>query len=210
MIKLVHYSLMKGSVVLRKLNASQEKILAYLRECAQNGLPPSVREIGKATGLKSTSTVHAHLKSLEKNGYISREAGLNRAIHMTGSRGVQVPIVRQLKNETPMFHTKDIEGYVSYTDTSYQEEELFSLRMRNNSMKNFQILENDIMIAYKTDKVSNKDFVIAFCGDDIVVRQFLKEDTDAYLFTDHLSYPPIAIASGITILGKIISLVRHF
>ena len=79
---------------MKKLNKSQQKILDYLRERSQDGVPPSVREICAATGLKSTSTVHAHLKALEENGFISRDAGLNRAIHISGvERSVQVPVL---------------------------------------------------------------------------------------------------------------------
>ena len=89
---------------MKKLNKSQQKILDYLRERSQDGVPPSVREICAATGLKSTSTVHAHLKALEENGFISRDAGLNRAIHISGvERSVQVPVLGRVTAGLPIW-----------------------------------------------------------------------------------------------------------
>ena len=94
---------------MKKLNKSQQKILDYLRERSQDGVPPSVREICAATGLKSTSTVHAHLKALEENGFISRDAGLNRAIHISGvERSVQVPVLGRVTAGLPILAVEDV------------------------------------------------------------------------------------------------------
>ena len=101
---------MMEAIPLKKLSASQERILNYLKERAQDGLPPSVREICRATGLKSTSTVHVHLKTLEENGYITRDAGLNRAIHITGEeRSSQVPVLGKVTAGLPILAVEDIE-----------------------------------------------------------------------------------------------------
>ena len=105
---------------MKKLNKSQQKILDYLRERSQDGVPPSVREICAATGLKSTSTVHAHLKALEENGFISRDAGLNRAIHISGvERSVQVPVLGRVTAGLPILAVEDVEGFVVNRGQNY-------------------------------------------------------------------------------------------
>ena len=93
------------------LTKSQQKVYDYLREAMPSGIPPTVREICNATGLRSTSTVHAHLKTLEKLGYITREAGLNRSIRIEGSQAaVQVPILGKVTAGMPILAVEDIEG----------------------------------------------------------------------------------------------------
>ena len=132
---------------MKKLSASQERILNYLKERAQDGLPPSVREICRATGLKSTSTVHVHLKTLEENGYITRDAGLNRAIHITGEeRSSQVPVLGKVTAGLPILAVEDIEGYIPFSETQRRGRELFALRVVGESMKNAAILDGDIVV----------------------------------------------------------------
>ena len=98
---------------MKKLSKSQQKIYDFLKEKAQYGIPPSVREICAATGLRSTSTVHAHLKTLEEEGYISRQAGLNRSIHIEGCEDTtQVPIVGRVTAGMPILAVEEIEGYL--------------------------------------------------------------------------------------------------
>ena len=120
---------------MKKLNKSQQKILDYLRERSQDGVPPSVREICAATGLKSTSTVHAHLKALEENGFISRDAGLNRAIHISGvERSVQVPVLGRVTAGLPILAVEDVEGYLPINESQCRGRELFALRVVGESM----------------------------------------------------------------------------
>lgn len=197
---------------MRKLNPSQEKILSYLRECAQNGLPPSVREICNATGIRSTSTVHAHLKTLEEDGYISREAGLNRAIHIPGARVVQVPLVRQLRVTKPHFRTSDIEKYVAFTDATHHELQLFALNMPDDSMKTAGIFQNDIIIACDGDVIRQNDIVVAVPEKSgAVVRFFAQGDSEhMYLFSSNSSHAPVRLTNKNQIIGKVISLIRAF
>ena len=97
------------------LTKSQKKVYDYLKSRVQEGLPPTVREICQATGLKSTSSVHAHLKTLEREGYISREAGLNRAIHIMGEqKTTQVPILGRVAAGQPILAVEHVEGYVPF------------------------------------------------------------------------------------------------
>ena len=98
---------------MKPLTKSQQKIYDFLKDRSQYGIPPSVREICAATGLKSTSTVHAHLKALENLGYISRDAGLNRAIHIEGcEQAAQVPILGKVTAGLPILAVEEVQGYL--------------------------------------------------------------------------------------------------
>ena len=195
---------------MKKLNNSQQKILDYLRERSQDGLPPSVREICAATGLKSTSTVHAHLKVLEENGFISRDAGLNRAIHISGvERSVQVPVLGRVTAGLPILAVDDIEGYLPVNESQSRGRELFALKVVGDSMINAGILDGDIVIAHKTPVAENGDIVVALLGEEATVKRFYREDGHIRLQPENPDYEPI-IADQVVILGRLVSLVRNY
>ena len=137
------------------LTKSQQLVYDYLcSTMAERAVPPSVREICAATGLRSTSTVHSHLKSLEALGYITRDAGLNRSIHIVGaSAAKQVPILGKVTAGLPILAVEDIEGYIPYPDKSGKE--LFALHVDGLSMINAGILDGDYVIAEKTPVAEN-------------------------------------------------------
>ena len=110
---------------MKKLTKSQQKIYDFLREQAKYGVPPSVREICAATGLKSTSTVHAHLRTLEELGYISRQAGLNRSIRIEGTEeSTQVPILGRVTAGMPILAVEEIQGYLPFSSNHAAGKEL--------------------------------------------------------------------------------------
>ena len=141
------------------LTKSQQLVYDYLcSTMAERAVPPSVREICAATGLRSTSTVHSHLKSLEALGYITRDAGLNRSIHIVGaSAAKQVPILGKVTAGLPILAVEDIEGYIPYPDKSGKE--LFALHVDGLSMINAGILDGDYVIAEKTPVAENGEIV---------------------------------------------------
>ncbi|HIS69327.1 MAG TPA: transcriptional repressor LexA [Candidatus Gallacutalibacter stercoravium] len=195
---------------MKKLNKSQERILAYLKERAQDGLPPSVREICNATGLKSTSTVHAHLKTLEENGYITRDAGLNRAIHIAGGeRSVQVPILGQVTAGLPILAVEDVEGYVPLNESQSRGRDLFALRVKGYSMKNAGILDGDIVICQKTPTADNGDIVVALLEDEATVKRFFREDGFIRLQPENPDFTPI-ISEQVVILGRVTAVIRYY
>ena len=123
--------------------------------------------------LKSTSTVHAHLKTLEENGYITRDAGLNRAIHIAGGeRSVQVPILGQVTAGLPILAVEDVEGYVPLNESQSRGRDLFALRVKGYSMKNAGILDGDIVICQKTPTADNGDIVVALLEDEPLLSAF--------------------------------------
>ena len=195
---------------MKKLTASQQKVLSYLRERAQSGFPPSVREICAATGLKSTSTVHAHLKTLEENGYITREAGLNRAISVPGEeRSLSIPILGKVTAGLPILAVEEVEGYVPFSEEQRQGRELFALRVVGESMKNAGILDGDIVIAHHTPVAANGDIVVALLEDEATVKRFFREDGHFRLQPENPDFEPI-IADELLILGRVISVVRYY
>ena len=197
-------------MTLKKLNKSQERILAYLKERAQDGLPPSVREICNATGLKSTSPVHAHLKTLEENGYITRDAGLNRAIHIAGGeRSVQVPILGQVTAGLPILAVEDVEGYVPLNESQSRGRDLFALRVKGYSMKNAGILDGDIVICQKTPTADNGDIVVALLEDEATVKRFFREDGFIRLQPENPDFTPI-ISEQVVILGRVTAVIRYY
>ena len=191
------------------LTKSQQLVYDYLcSTMAERAVPPSVREICAATGLRSTSTVHSHLKSLEALGYITRDAGLNRSIHIVGaSAAKQVPILGKVTAGLPILAVEDIEGYIPYPDKSGKE--LFALHVDGLSMINAGILDGDYDIAEKTPVAENGEIVVGMIGDEATVKRFYKEKGTFRLQPENPDFEPI-ISDEITILGKVIAVIRYY
>lgn len=194
---------------MKPLNEKQKKVLAYLKERAQVGVPPTVREICAATGIKSTSTIHAYLKVLEDEGYISRQSGLNRAIRVTGESVARVPLLGRVTAGKPILATQQIEEFVPYSGGGYNPEELFALRVFGDSMINAGILDGDVVIVRKTPVAENGDIIVALIEDEATVKRFYKENNHFRLQPENDDYEPI-IVNDVSVLGKVVSLLRNF
>ena len=194
---------------MKPLNEKQQKVLSFLQERAQDGLPPTVREICAAAGIKSTSTVHAYLKTLEENGYISRQSGLNRAIRLPGESVARVPLLGKVTAGQPILAVEEVEDYVPYSGGGYQPGELFALRVSRTSMINAGIFDKDVVIVHKTPTAVNGDIVVALVGDEATVKRFYKENGHFRLQPENDAFEPI-IVDEVSILGKVVSLVRYF
>jgi SOS regulatory protein LexA len=191
-----------------KLSESQKKVFDFLKSEAARGVPPTVREICRATGLRSTSTVHAHLKTLEKLGFITRNAGLNRAIRLQGaSVAAQVPILGRVTAGVPILAIEEVEGYIPFPEKSGKE--LFALHISGFSMRDAGILDGDFVIAEQTQAVSNGDIVVAMIEDEATVKRFYREDGRFRLQPENPDFDPI-YTDEVTILGKIISVIRYY
>ena len=194
---------------MKPLNEKQQKVLSFLQERAQDGLPPTVREICAAAGIKSTSTVHAYLQTLEENGYISRQSGLNRAIRLPGESVARVPLLGKVTAGQPILAVEEVEDYVPYSSGGYQPGELFALRVSGTSMINAGIFDKDVVIVHKTPTAVNGDIVVALVGDEATVKRFYKENGHFRLQPENDAFEPI-IVDEVSILGKVVSLVRYF
>ena len=194
---------------MKPLNEKQQKVLAFLQERAQDGLPPTVREICAAADIKSTSTVHAYLKVLEEGGYISRQSGLNRAVRLPGESVARVPLLGKVTAGQPILAVEEVEDYVPYSGGGYQPGELFALRVCGTSMINAGIFDQDVVIVHKTPTAVNGDIVVALVGDEATVKRFYKENGHFRLQPENDAFEPI-IVNEVSILGKVVSLVRYF
>ncbi len=194
---------------MKSLTAKQQKVLAFLKERAQTGVPPTVREICVAAGIKSTSTVHTYLKVLEEGGYIQRDGRLNRSIRMPGETVARVPLLGKVTAGLPILAVEEVEDYVPYSGGGYATSELFALRVSGTSMLYAGILDKDIVIVHKTPTAENGDIVVALIGDEATVKRIYFEKDHIRLQPENDAFEPIIVKEAV-VLGKVISLVRNF
>ena len=159
------------------INKTQKKIYEYLMERCRSGIPPSVREIGAAVGLKSTSSVQANLDALEEAGFIERDPMLKRSIRVLGEAEnvTNVPLLGTVTAGAPILAVEQIESYLPYSGRGAKDKTLFALRVRGDSMVNAGILSGDIVIVEKTPAAQNGEIVVAMIEDEATVKRFYKE-----------------------------------
>ncbi|MCH5299674.1 MAG: transcriptional repressor LexA [Ruminococcus sp.] len=196
---------------MKPLSKSQQKVYDYLVECSEEGRVPSVREICDATGLKSTSTIHLHLKTLEEKGLIQREHGVNRCIKVVGKgeKSTNVPVLGRVAAGMPILAVEDIEDYVPVPESVRRGRELFALRIQGESMINAGILNGDIVVVHRTPVADNGDIVVALVEDSATVKRFYKENGHFRLQPENDDFEPI-IVDEVILLGKVITLVRNY
>jgi len=195
---------------MKPLTKSQQKVFDYICECAQQSRVPSVREICLATGLKSTSTVHLHLKSLEEKGLIEREKGFNRCIKLSKTEGTsQIPVMGRVTAGVPILAVEEIETYIPVSESLRRGRELFALRVMGESMIGAGILDGDIVIVHRTPVANNGDIVVAMIEDEATVKRFYKEDGHFRLQPENDAFEPI-ITDEVVLLGTVVALHRTF
>ncbi|MFQ7307348.1 MAG: transcriptional repressor LexA [Mediterraneibacter sp.] len=200
-----------------KISKKQLEILEYIKsQILERGFPPAVREICEAVNLKSTSSVHSHLETLEKNGYIRRDPTKPRAIeilddsfNLTRREMVNVPIVGQVAAGEPILAQENIENYFPIPTEFMPNNQTFLLKVKGESMINAGILDGDMVLVEQASTASNGDMVVALIEDGATVKTFYKEEGIFRLQPENDSMDPI-IVSEVTILGKVIGVFRFF
>lgn len=197
----------------------QDRILTYIQTVIKTrGYAPSVREIGEAVGLKSTSTVHGHLTRLEKRGLLHRDAMKPRAMGLGGEFEpadelpeyddvCRVPLVGRVAAGSPILAEENTETFLPLPAELVGEGELFGLRVRGDSMINAGILNDDYIVVRKQPEARNGEIVVALVEDEATVKRFYKENGHFRLQPENDAMEPI-IVSDVTILGKVVSLLR--
>ena len=199
------------------MNKKQLEILEYIKsQILERGFPPAVREICEAVNLKSTSSVHSHLETLEKNGYIRRDPTKPRAIeilddnfNLTRREMVNVPIVGQVAAGEPILAQQNIENYFPIPVEFMPNRQTFLLKVKGESMINAGILDGDMVLVEETPAASNGDMVVAMVDDGATVKTFYKEEGIFRLQPENDFMDPI-IVKEVTILGKVIGVFRFF
>lgn len=203
---------LKGTVIfMKELSRNQQLILDYLKDRLSQGVPPTVREIGSAVGLSSTSSVQSNLDALEKKGYIMRDPLLKRSIKIAGqsSNVHHVPLLGVVTAGVPILAVEQIEGYLPYTGRVSKDKPVFALHVRGESMINAGILDGDIIFAEKTPTAENGEMVVAMIDDEATVKTFYKENGHFRLQPQNDTFEPI-IVDEVTILGKVVGLYRDY
>ena len=198
-----------------KITDKQREILEYIKEMIlKKGYPPAVREICEAVHLKSTSSVHSHLESLEKNGYIRRDPTKPRTIEildddfaLTRRELVNVPVIGTVAAGTPILAEQNIEDYLPIPAEILPNKEVFMLKVKGNSMIEAGIYNGDKVIVAKQPDAENGDKVVALVDDSATVKTFYKENGHFRLQPENSSMEPI-ILDQVEILGKVIGLFR--
>jgi repressor LexA len=199
------------------LTKRQQEIFDFIRKySARYGYPPTVRDIGKAVGLASSSTVHAHLANLEKIGLLRRDPSKPRAIELLDRavesvrgivRGEGLPLVGSVAAGQPTLAEENIEDYVSVPEIAGGGEGEYLLRIRGDSMKDAGILEGDFVVVRSQDTAEDGDVVVALLGEEATVKRFFREADHIRLQPENDALEPIR-SKEVKVLGRVVGLLR--
>lgn len=195
---------------MEKISEKQKQIFEFIKErIASYGTAPSVREIGSAVGLKSTSSVQYNLNALEDAGYIKRDANLKRTIRIAGSAESvnHIPLIGTVTAGVPILATQQIEDYIALSGVTGNN--LFALHIKGDSMINAGIYDGDIVIVEQCPVADNGEIVVALIDEEATVKRFYKEKGHFRLQPENDKYEPI-IVEECTILGRVKTLIRSY
>lgn len=202
---------------LEPLNKRQQMILGYIQDyCKTHGYPPSIRDIGKAVGLKSSSTVHMYLVQLEEKGYIRRDPARPRAIIVIKDETEidlemsvrQIPVLGKVAAGTPILAQENIDNYMSVPVDLLGQGNYYILRVQGDSMIEAGILDKDYVIVHEQQDASNGDIVVALLEDEATVKRYYKMADHIRLQPENSAMAPI-ITQEVSILGKVAGLLRR-
>ena len=202
----------------KDLTKRQQEIFEFIKKySAKYGYPPTVRDIGKAVGLASSSTVHAHLANLEKSGLLRRDPSKPRAIELLDKAADAVksvvrpnglPLIGHVAAGTPILAEENIEDYVAVPDLAGGDEGEYVLRVRGESMKNAGILPDDYVVVRPQDTASDGEIVVALVGEEATVKRFFREDDHVRLQPENETMEPIR-SREVRVLGRVVGVFRQ-
>lgn len=198
-----------------KISPKQQEILEYIKsQILERGFPPAVRDICEAVHLKSTSSVHSHLETLEKNGYIRRVPTKPRAIEIldesfnfTRREMVNVPMVGRVAAGEPLLAEQNVENYFPIPMEFMPNNQTFMLRVKGDSMINVGIFDGDLVLVEQRQTARNGEVIVALVEDGATVKRFFKEEGVFRLQPENDALDPI-IVKEVQILGKVIGVFR--
>jgi repressor LexA len=197
------------------LTKRQQEIFDFVKRYAgEHGYPPTVRDIGKAIGLTSSSTVHAHLANLERLGVLKRDPTKPRALEVLVDRAKEavspsgLPLVGQVAAGSPVLAEENIEEYVTVPGIAGGDQGQFVLRVKGDSMKDAGILEGDHVIVCKQDTAKNGEIVVALVGEDATVKRFFRERDHVRLQPENEALEPI-LTRDVQVLGRVVGVCRR-
>ena len=198
-----------------KLTKRQQEIFAYIkRYAAKYGYPPTVRDIGRAIGLTSPSTVHGHLANLEKAGLLRRDPTKPRAMELLASsarrtaRPRGLPVLGQVAAGAPILAEENVEEYVEIPELTAADDGDFLLRVQGDSMKDAGILEGDVVVVQRQDTAADGQIVVALVDDEATVKRFYREADHVRLQPENPAMEPIR-EREVQVLGRVIGVCRR-
>ena len=199
-----------------KLTKRQQEIFDFIKSySSQHGYPPTVRDIGKAIGLTSSSTVHAHLSNLEKLGLVRRDPTKPRALELLGQAAKKVvpgpsglPVVGRVAAGAPVLADENIEEYVDVPEIAGGDAGEYVLRVHGDSMKDAGILEGDFVVVRPQDTATDGQIVVALVGEEATVKRFFKESDHIRLQPENETMEPIRVRE-VQILGRVVGVCRR-
>ena len=199
-----------------KLTKRQQEIFDFIkRYSSEHGYPPTVRDIGKAIGLTSSSTVHAHLSNLEKLGLVRRDPTKPRALELLGQAAKKVvpgpsglPVVGRVAAGAPVLADENIEEYVDVPEIAGGDAGEYVLRVHGDSMKDAGILEGDHVVVRPQDDARDGEIIVALVGDEATVKRFFKESDHIRLQPENETMEPIRVRE-VQILGRVVGVCRR-
>jgi repressor LexA len=202
-------------VVDLKLTKRQQEIFDFIKQYSgRHGYPPTVRDIGKAIGLTSSSTVHAHLANLEKLGLVRRDPTKPRALELLGEAArklagpVGLPVVGRVAAGSPILAEENIEDYVEVPPIAGGEDGEYVLRVRGESMKDAGILDGDYVIVHRQETADNGEIVVALVGEEATVKRYFREPDHIRLQPENSAMDPIRTREA-SVLGKVVGVCRR-
>jgi repressor LexA len=197
------------------LTKRQQEIFDFIkRYSARHGYPPTVRDIGKAIGLTSSSTVHAHLANLEKLGALRRDPTKPRAMEILADKARKVvapaalPLVGRVAAGQPILAEENIEDYVEVPQIAGGDDGEYVLKVQGDSMKNAGILEGDYVVVHSTETAQNGEIVVALLGEEATVKRFFKEADHVRLQPENEALEPI-LTRDVQVLGRVVGVFRR-
>ena len=194
---------------------SEEKLIAimdYIRKFSEeNGYTPSVREIGKECGIKSTATVHSYLEKLQTKGYLNKATNKKRSVTITKSNGVSIPLIGTVTAGQPIFAYENYEDYYTFPADEFRGEDLFMLRVQGTSMIDAGIMNGDKIIVRRQQNAENGEIVVAIIEDSATVKRFFRRNGQIVLHPENEALSDMIYNEGeVSILGKVVGLMRNY
>ncbi|MCK5014909.1 MAG: transcriptional repressor LexA [Candidatus Omnitrophica bacterium] len=195
----------------QKLTSKQRNVLKFIYEAIKtNNLPPTVREIARHFNFSSTGTVRDYLKALVNKGYIKISANKSRAIELIRENLFSIPILGRVQAGLPTLAVEEIEGYLNLDSLVFSDDSTFALRVRGDSMVGAGIMPDDLVLVKKQNIAQTGETIVALVEDEATVKSLRRRGKDYYLEPANANYTPILVDKNVSIIGKVISVVRKF
>jgi repressor LexA len=194
------------------LTQKQKDVLKFIyTQVRTKNIAPTIREIASHFGFSSTGTVRDYLKALTTKGYIRIEEGKSRAIELIREAICQVPVLGRVQAGSPVYAVEDLMGYLNLDKIIFPEPDVFALRVKGDSMIDAGIMANDFAVIKRQDFAKVGDIVVALVGDDeATIKRLVKTGNKYFLQPANVNYEPIPVTENVTIIGKLLNVVREY